>query len=114
MTGFYYRILFFHSHSQVTTPFFEQLDSRRKIFFRNYKIENYNSIKKNPKVIKDEMLGQEIFWRILVMLINEAADALFLNIATNDREFFYYEILIIYLGYSSKDNGSIKKKILVF
>lgn len=45
---------------------------------------DYNSIKKNPKVIKDEMLGQEIFWRILVMLINEAADALFLNIASKE------------------------------
>lgn len=36
--------------------------------------------KANP--IQDEVLGNKIFNRILVMLINEAADALFLNIAT--------------------------------
>ena len=36
--------------------------------------------KANP--IQDEALGNKIFNRILVMLINEAADALFLNIAT--------------------------------
>jgi len=32
--------------------------------------------------IKDQDIGQKIFDRVLVMLINEAADALFLNIAT--------------------------------
>lgn len=35
-----------------------------------------------PQPIKDEKLGQKILDRILVMLINEAADALYLNIAT--------------------------------
>ncbi len=35
-----------------------------------------------PKI--DKELGEEIVWRILVMLINEAADALFLNIASRD------------------------------
>ena len=35
----------------------------------------------------------------------------FQNIATNDREFFFYQKLIISLGYSSKDNWPIKKKI---
>ncbi|WP_121667690.1 3-hydroxyacyl-CoA dehydrogenase NAD-binding domain-containing protein [Mesonia aquimarina] len=39
-----------------------------------------DSKKATPK--KDEELGQEILDRVLVMLINEAADALFLNIAT--------------------------------
>lgn len=32
--------------------------------------------------VKDQEMGQKIFDRVLVMLINEAADALFLNIAT--------------------------------
>lgn len=35
-----------------------------------------------PAPNKDEELGKNIFWRILVMLINEAADALYLNIAS--------------------------------
>lgn len=35
-----------------------------------------------PEPNKDEVLGQYIFERILVMLMNEAADALFLNIAS--------------------------------
>ncbi len=37
-----------------------------------------------PAPNEDTALGQEIFHRILVMLINEAADALFLNIATRE------------------------------
>ena len=37
-----------------------------------------------PTPNTDEKLGQEIKERILVMLINEAADALFLNIATKE------------------------------
>ena len=35
-----------------------------------------------PSPIEDETLAQQIFDRVLVMLINEAADALFLNIAS--------------------------------
>jgi len=35
----------------------------------------------NPKAIEDEKLGKEIVNRIVVMLINEAADTLYLNIA---------------------------------
>ncbi len=35
-----------------------------------------------PKPIEDTILAQQIFDRVLVMLINEAADALFLNIAS--------------------------------
>jgi len=34
--------------------------------------------------VKDEVLGKEILNRILVMLINEAADALFLNVASKE------------------------------
>jgi len=38
----------------------------------------------NPEPNKDETLGKDIFWRILVMLINVAADALYLNIASRE------------------------------
>jgi len=38
----------------------------------------------NPEPNKDEKLGQEILNRILVMLINEAIDALFLHTATKE------------------------------
>jgi 3-hydroxybutyryl-CoA dehydrogenase len=37
-----------------------------------------------PEPLKDSALGQAIFSRILTMLINEAADALFLRIASRD------------------------------
>lgn len=43
---------------------------------------NYNDESKNPEPNKDEKLGQEIFDRILTMLINEACDAVFMNIAS--------------------------------
>ena len=38
----------------------------------------------NPEPTKDKQLGEQILWRIVVMLINEAADALYLNIASRD------------------------------
>lgn len=41
-----------------------------------------NAIRPEPKT--DEELGKNIFWRILVMLINEAAEALYLNIASRE------------------------------
>lgn len=37
-----------------------------------------------PEPIKDEKLGKHIFNRVLAMLINEAADALYLGVATRD------------------------------
>ncbi len=37
-----------------------------------------------PEPNKNEELGKNIFWRVLVMLINEAAEALYLNIATKE------------------------------
>jgi len=43
---------------------------------------DYEKSENNPKPNKDEVLGFHILNRILVMLINEAADALYLNIAT--------------------------------
>lgn len=42
----------------------------------------YNYNEEMPKPTENETLGQQIFERVLVMLINEAADALFLNIAS--------------------------------
>jgi len=45
---------------------------------------NYAEGAEKPQPTIDEKVGQEILWRILVMLINEAADALFLNIANRD------------------------------
>jgi 3-hydroxybutyryl-CoA dehydrogenase len=45
---------------------------------------NYTEGSETPAPNKDEKIGQEILNRILVMLINEAADALFLNIATKE------------------------------
>ena len=44
----------------------------------------YNYADKIPGANKDKKLGRKILWRILAMLINEAADALFLNIATKE------------------------------
>lgn len=43
---------------------------------------DYNDKASNPKPVEDEKLGYQILNRILVMLINEAADALYLNVAT--------------------------------
>ncbi|MEM8908251.1 MAG: 3-hydroxyacyl-CoA dehydrogenase family protein, partial [Bacteroidota bacterium] len=37
-----------------------------------------------PAPRADEALGQQILWRIVIMLINEAADALYLRIASRD------------------------------
>lgn len=44
----------------------------------------YDYSKEIPKANEDRELGKKILWRILAMLINEAADALFLNIATKE------------------------------
>jgi 3-hydroxybutyryl-CoA dehydrogenase len=38
----------------------------------------------NPEPIKDMALGEKIFLRILAMLINEAVDALYLNVASKE------------------------------
>lgn len=45
---------------------------------------NYAENAVNPEPIKDEKLGKYIFNRVIVMLINEAYDALFMNIATKE------------------------------
>ena len=44
----------------------------------------YDYSKDIPDGNQDRVLGKKILWRILSMLINEAADALFLNIATKE------------------------------
>ncbi|MDF1673632.1 MAG: 3-hydroxyacyl-CoA dehydrogenase NAD-binding domain-containing protein [Vicingaceae bacterium] len=45
---------------------------------------NYAEGTEQPNPNKDEVLGKQILDRILMMLINEAVDALFLNIATKE------------------------------
>lgn len=45
---------------------------------------DYSEGAKIPAPNKDKELGEHIFWRILVMLINEAADALYWKIASRD------------------------------
>ena len=43
---------------------------------------NYNEDAKNPEPNRNEQLGKEILTRVLVMLINEAFDAVFMNIGS--------------------------------
>ena len=45
---------------------------------------DYSENAEKPQPNKDQELGENIFWRVLVMLINEAADALYLNVASRD------------------------------
>jgi 3-hydroxybutyryl-CoA dehydrogenase len=45
---------------------------------------NYAEGVELPKAHEDKVIGQEIFERIIVMLINEAFDALFLNVASRE------------------------------
>jgi len=42
----------------------------------------YGENAENPNPVKDQELGQKILYRILAMLINEACDAVFMNVAT--------------------------------
>lgn len=49
---------------------------------RGYYDYSEGTTKPEPK--RDQELGELILWRILVLLINEAADALFLNIASKE------------------------------
>ena len=45
---------------------------------------DYSEGTEKPLPVEDQKIGNEIFERVLVMLINEAADALFLNIASKE------------------------------
>jgi 3-hydroxybutyryl-CoA dehydrogenase len=83
---------------EVTETIFKQFyyDPRFKPSFAQKRLEeagrygrktglgyyNYNQPSKNPNPTKDHKLGQKIFNRILSMLINEAADAVFMNVAS--------------------------------
>lgn len=42
----------------------------------------YGKSAENPEPVKDRELGKKILYRILAMLINEACDAVFMNVAT--------------------------------
>ena len=45
---------------------------------------SYDELASNPAPMEDDALGKQIFERILVMLINEAIDAVFLNIGSKE------------------------------
>jgi len=45
---------------------------------------DYSEGAEKPQPTEDKELGQKVLYRILVMLINEAADALYLNISTRE------------------------------
>ncbi len=45
---------------------------------------DYQEGAEQAQPLKDQKLGENIVWRILIMLINEAADALYLNIASRE------------------------------
>ncbi len=45
---------------------------------------NYTEDAENPEPNKNKKAGEQIMWRIVIMLINEAADALYLNVANRD------------------------------
>ncbi|RMG83658.1 MAG: 3-hydroxybutyryl-CoA dehydrogenase [Bacteroidetes bacterium] len=45
---------------------------------------DYSGETETPEPVKDEKLGKEIFMRILCMLINEAVDAVYLNICSKE------------------------------
>ena len=45
---------------------------------------NYSEGSENPKPQDNQELKESIFFRIIIMLINEAIDALYLNIASKD------------------------------
>ena len=45
---------------------------------------DYSQNAQNPEPRKDKTLGESILWRIVVLLINEAADALYYGIASRD------------------------------
>ena len=45
---------------------------------------DYSENAQKPEPNKDKALGEQIVWRIVVMLINEAADALYLKIASKE------------------------------
>ena len=77
-TAFYYDQRYKPSFTQKRMMEAGYLGRKSGRGYYNYSTEN------TPKINEDKELGQQIVNRILVMLINEAADALFLNIATKE------------------------------
>ena len=77
-TAFYYDQRYKPSFTQKRMMEAGYLGKKSGRGYYNYSTEN------TPKINEDKELGQQIVNRILVMLINEAADALFLNIATKE------------------------------
>lgn len=55
-----------------------------KRFGKKSGIGYYDYAHQKPEPLKDKQLGENICWRIVVMLINEAADALYYGIATRE------------------------------
>ena len=74
---FYYDPRFKPSFAQKRLVEAGRLGKKSGIGFYDYK-----NPENNPKPNMDEKLGQTIFNRILAMLINEAADAVYMNIAS--------------------------------
>ena len=77
-TAFYYDQRYKPSFTQKRMMEAGYLGRKSGRGYYDYSTEN------TPKINEDKELGQQIVNRILVMLINEAADALFLNIATKE------------------------------
>jgi len=74
---FYYDPRFKPSFAQKRLVEAGRLGKKSGIGFYDYK-----NPENNPKPNMDEKLGQTIFNRILAMLINEAADAVYMNVAS--------------------------------
>jgi 3-hydroxybutyryl-CoA dehydrogenase len=75
--AFYYDPRFRPSFTQKRMVEAGYLGRKTGLGFYNYQDES-----KNPEPVKDRVLGEKIFNRILSMLINEACDAVFMQIAT--------------------------------
>ncbi len=74
----------FYYDPRFRPSFTQKRHSEAGFFGRKTKRGYYNYAEgvELPKPIEDKILGQYIFERILVMLINEAIDAVFLNVAS--------------------------------
>jgi len=73
-------------YDQRYKPSFTQKRMKEAGFFGRKSGRGYYdySLKNKPKANEDRELGKKILWRVLSMLINEAVDALFLNIANKE------------------------------
>ncbi len=73
-------------YDQRYKPSFTQKRMKEAGFFGRKSGRGYYdySLENKPKANEDRELGKKILWRVLSMLINEAVDALFLNIANKE------------------------------